>query len=70
MCPLSFSFASLCDLSAGAGVLSHKVPGRPNIVTVWPPTLAAGGVEVTDRASSERSVRPMRDVEAALRGAA
>jgi hypothetical protein len=30
----------------------------------------AGGVEVTDGASGERSVRPMVDVEAELRGAA
>ena len=40
----------------------------PTIVTVSPRSLAAGGVEVTDRASGERSVRPVDDLEAELRG--
>ena len=39
------------------------------IVTVSPRSLAAA-VEVSDRASGERSVRPMVDVEAELCGAA
>ena len=42
--------------------------GMPRILTISPRSLAAGGVEVTDRASGERSVRPMADVEAGLRG--
>jgi hypothetical protein len=49
-------------------VVSHKLLGMPTIVTVSPRSLAAA-VEVTDRASGERSV-PMEDVEAELRGAA
>ena len=33
--------------------------GMPVIVTISPRSLAAGGAEVTDRASGERSVRPI-----------
>ena len=40
--------------------------GMPTIVTVSPRSLAAGGVEVTDRATGERSVRPIDEVEAEL----
>jgi len=39
------------------------------IVTISPRSLAAGGAEVTDRATGERSVRPIADVEADLAGA-
>jgi hypothetical protein len=63
-------FASLCDDSAEADMVSHKLLGMPTIVTVSPVSLAVGGVEVTDRSSGERSVRPIEDVEANLRGAA
>jgi len=38
------------------------------ILTVSPRSLAAGGVETTDRATGERVVRPFADVEAALLG--
>ena len=66
-----FTFcASLRDDSTEADMVSHKLLGMPTIVTVSRPSLAAASVEVTDRASGERSVRPMEVVEAALRGAA
>ena len=38
--------------------------GMPWIVTVCPRSLAAGGVEVTERATGERSTRPIDEVEA------
>jgi len=41
--------------------------GMPWILTVSPRSLAAGGVEVTRRATGERSTRPIADVEAFLR---
>ena len=40
----------------------------PWILTVSPRSLAAGGVEVTERATGERSTRSIEDVEALLRG--
>jgi prolyl-tRNA synthetase len=42
--------------------------GMPWILTVSPRSLAAGGVEVTNRATGERSTRPIEDVEALIRG--
>ena len=36
--------------------------GMPTILTVSPRSLSAGGAEVTDRASGERSVRPIEDL--------
>jgi hypothetical protein len=39
----------------------------PWILTVSPRSLAAGGVEVTRRASGERSTQALDDVEAYLR---
>ena len=42
--------------------------GMPYIVTVSPRSLAAGGAEVTVRETGERSVRPLAEVEALLRG--
>jgi hypothetical protein len=38
----------------------------PLIITLSPRSLAAGGAEVTDRASGDRSVVPIADVEAQL----
>jgi hypothetical protein len=38
----------------------------PTILTVSPRSLAAGGVEVTDRASGERAIRSVEEVEALL----
>jgi len=66
---LTFFFAPLRDDPAEADVVSHKLLGMPTIVTVSPRSLAAA-LDVSDRASGERSVRPMVDVEAELRGAA
>jgi prolyl-tRNA synthetase len=43
--------------------------GMPTILTVSPRSLAAGGVEVTDRATGARETRPIEDVEALVRGA-
>jgi len=63
-------FTSLRDNPAEAADIAHKLLGMPTIVTVPARSLAAGGVEVADRASGERSVRPTEDVEAELRGAA
>jgi hypothetical protein len=40
----------------------------PWILTVSPRSLAAGGVEVTERATGDRSTRAVEDVEAMLRG--
>jgi hypothetical protein len=38
----------------------------PWILTVSPRSLAAGGVEVTERATGERATRPLDEVERAL----
>ncbi len=38
----------------------------PWILTVSPRSLAAGGIEVTERATGERSTRPIADVERML----
>jgi prolyl-tRNA synthetase len=40
--------------------------GMPTILTVSPRSLAAGGVEVTDRATGERRVQSIAEVEALL----
>ena len=40
--------------------------GMPWILTVSPRSLAAGGIEVTERASGERSTRPLAEVERML----
>ena len=44
--------------------------GMPTILTVSPRSLAAGGVEVTDRATGEKSIRSIEEVEAMLTGEA
>ena len=55
--------------SPGVKFTDAELLGMPWIVTVSPRSLAAGGVEVTERATGERSVRPLADVEAWLTGA-
>jgi prolyl-tRNA synthetase len=40
--------------------------GMPWILTVSPRSLAAGGVEVTERATGDRSTRPIEEVERLL----
>jgi prolyl-tRNA synthetase len=57
------------DESPGVKFTDAELLGMPTIVTISPRALAAGGAEVTDRASGERSVRPIEDVEAMLAGA-
>ena len=54
------------DESPGVTLTDAELLGMPRIVTVSPRSLAAGGAEVTDRASGERSVRPIPEVEALL----
>ena len=56
------------DESPGVKFTDAELLGMPWIVTVSPRSLAAGGVEVTERATGERSIRPLDDVEAWLTG--
>ncbi len=56
--------------SPGVKLTDAELLGMPTIVTVSPRSLAAGGVEVTERATGDRAVHPIEDVEAQLRGAA
>ena len=58
------------DESPGVKLTDAELLGMPTIVTISPRSLAAGGAEVTDRASGERSVRPIDEVERTLTGAA
>ncbi|HEX2767342.1 MAG TPA: proline--tRNA ligase [Candidatus Limnocylindria bacterium] len=54
------------DESPGVKFTDAELLGMPTIVTISPRSLAAGGAEVTDRASGERAVRPIDDVVAEL----
>jgi prolyl-tRNA synthetase len=54
--------------SPGVKLTDAELLGMPLILTVSPRSLAAGGVEVTDRATGERSTRPIEEVEAMLSG--
>jgi prolyl-tRNA synthetase len=56
------------DESPGVKFTDAELLGMPTILTVSPRSLAAGGVEVTDRASGERSTRPIEEVEALVAG--
>jgi prolyl-tRNA synthetase len=56
------------DESPGVKLTDAELLGMPTIVTVSPRSLAAGGAEVTDRASGKRSVHPLEEVEALLAG--
>jgi prolyl-tRNA synthetase len=56
------------DESPGVKFTDAELLGMPLIVTISPRSLAAGGAEVTVRASGERSVRPIAEVEAQLTG--
>ncbi len=58
------------DESPGVKLTDAELLGMPWIVTVSPRSLAAGGAEVTDRASGERSIRPLPEAEALLTGRA
>jgi len=54
------------DESPGVKFTDSELLGMPWILTVSPRSLAAGGIEVTERATGERSTRPIEDVERAL----
>ncbi len=54
------------DESPGVKFTDAELLGMPWILTVSPRSLAAGGIEVTDRATGERSTRPIEEVEALL----
>jgi prolyl-tRNA synthetase len=58
------------DESPGVKFTDAELLGMPWILTVSPRSLAAGGVEVTERATGERSTRPIAEVEALIRGEA
>ena len=57
------------DESPGVKFTDAELLGMPTVVTVSPRSLAAGGVEVTDRASGERGVQPIEELVAELTGA-
>jgi prolyl-tRNA synthetase len=54
------------DESPGVKFTDAELLGMPWILTVSPRSLAAGGVEVTERATGERATRPLDEVERAL----
>ncbi len=56
------------DESPGVKFTDAELLGMPWILTVSPRSLAAGGVEVTERATGERSTQPIEAVETMLRG--
>jgi prolyl-tRNA synthetase len=56
------------DESPGVKFTDAELLGMPWVLTVSPRSLAAGGVEVTNRATGERSTRSIEDVEALIRG--
>ncbi len=54
------------DESPGVKFTDAELLGMPLIVTVSPRSLAAGGAEVTVRATGERTIEPLEAVEARL----
>jgi prolyl-tRNA synthetase len=54
------------DESPGVKFTDAELLGMPTILTVSPRSLAAGGVEVTDRATGERTTRSIEEVERML----
>jgi prolyl-tRNA synthetase len=56
--------------SPGVKFTDAELLGMPWIITISPRSLAAGGAEVTKRATGERSVRSLDDVTAFLEGRA
>ncbi|HEX5395803.1 MAG TPA: proline--tRNA ligase, partial [Candidatus Limnocylindria bacterium] len=54
------------DESPGVKFTDAELLGMPLIVTISPRSLKAGGAEVTVRASGERSIRPIEELEAEL----
>ena len=57
------------DESPGVKFTDAELLGMPWILTVSPRSLAAGGVEVTERATGERATRSIEEIEALLTGA-
>jgi prolyl-tRNA synthetase len=58
------------DESPGVKLTDAELLGMPRIVTISTRSLAGGGAEVTDRATGERTIRLIADVEAELRATA
>jgi prolyl-tRNA synthetase len=58
------------DESPGVKFADADLLGMPWILTVSPRSLEAGGIEVKNRATGEKVVRPIEDVEAFLAGRA
>jgi prolyl-tRNA synthetase len=56
------------DESPGVKFTDAELLGMPWILTVSPRSLAAGGVEITNRATGERSTRSIEEVEGMIRG--
>jgi prolyl-tRNA synthetase len=56
------------DESPGVKFTDAELLGMPTILTVSPRSLAAGGVEVKDRATGEATTRSIEEVEAMLSG--
>jgi prolyl-tRNA synthetase len=56
------------DESPGVKLTDAELLGMPTMVTISPRSMAAGGAEVTDRASGDRSVRAIDDVLTELVG--
>jgi prolyl-tRNA synthetase len=56
------------DESPGVKFTDAELLGMPWILTVSPRSLAAGGLEVTERATGERATRSIDEVEALIRG--
>ncbi len=54
------------DESPGVKFTDAELLGMPWILTVSPRSLAAGGIEVTERATGDRSTRPIDEVERLL----
>lgn len=54
------------DESPGVKFTDAELLGMPWILTVSPRSLAAGGVEITERATGERGTRPIEEVERLL----
>jgi prolyl-tRNA synthetase len=55
------------DESPGVKLTDAELLGMPWIVTISPRSLAAGGAELTERASGDRSVQPIPEIEAQLK---
>ncbi|MEA2519404.1 MAG: prolyl-tRNA synthetase [Chloroflexota bacterium] len=54
--------------SPGVKFTDAEMLGMPWVLTVSPRSLAAGGIEVMNRATGERETRSVEDVEALIRG--